>query len=109
VAPPVNTRAVVGFATASVIVGAASGVFAQFGPSLFTISSDFFHGQRHFKGNCRRIRIGYAIGTVVTVAMGWGGSVITGTAIPFLAAVGYSGLSIVADEWAIANPAEDDE
>ena len=94
-------------ATTVLIVGAASGVYAQFGPSLFTISSDFFHGQKSFRGNVQRIRQGYILSTVITVAMGWGGSVLTRSALPLLGAAIYAAISDGACEYAIAHPASE--
>jgi hypothetical protein len=88
------------------IVGASSGVYAQFGPSMFTIASDFFHEGDSKVGNVRRIRNAEVLGTIVTVAMGWAGSVLTNSRLPLIGATLYAGLSVGAWEYAMAHPAK---
>lgn len=95
-------------AVSTLIVGASSGVFAQFGPSMFTISSSFFHENGSKEGNVKRIRNAEVLGSAVTVAMGWGGSVLTGTILPLLVSVAYSAVSVAAWEYAIKHPASGD-
>lgn len=92
-------------AVSTLIVGASSGVFAQFGPSMFTIGSSFFHENGSVVENTRRIREAEILGSVVTIAMGWGGSVLTRSALPLVVSVAYSALSVGAWEWAMRHPA----
>jgi hypothetical protein len=93
-------------AVSTLIVGAASGVYAQFTPSMFTMGSSFFH-DGDVAHNKRRNREGLAVSTVITIAMGWGGSVLTGSSLPFVVSVGYAGVSIAAAEWSMAHPPGD--
>ena len=93
-------------AISTLIVGSASGVYAQFTPSMFTMGSSFFH-DGHEAHNKRRNREGLAVGTVITLAMGWGGSVLTHSPLPFWVAAGYAAASIAAAEWSMGHaPAE---
>lgn len=87
------------------IIGASSGVYAQFGPSMFTISSDFFHENGAVDGNKRRIRNAEVIGSVITVAMGWAGSILTRNLLPLIGSAIYAGVSVGAWEYAMAHPA----
>lgn len=52
------------------LIGEASGVFAGFCPSWFTVSSPFFHEQDAKKGNVKRIRWGEIAATAIVVATG---------------------------------------
>jgi hypothetical protein len=105
--PGANLHNAVAVSTTVLIVGAASGVYAQFGPSMFTISSDFFH-DGHVEGNKRRIRNAEILGTAITLAMGWAGSVLTRSMLPFAGAAIYSGISVAGWEYAMAHPARDE-
>ena len=89
-------------AISTLIVGSASGVYAQFTPSMFTMGSSFFHDGNEAH-NKRRNREGLAVGTVITVAMGWGGSVLTRSRLPLIVSVVYAGVSIGAAEWSMAH------
>ena len=52
------------------LVGEASGVFAGFCPSWFTVSSPFFHEQDAKQGNVKRIRWGEIAATLIVVSTG---------------------------------------
>lgn len=52
------------------LIGEASGVFAGFCPSWFTVSSPFFHEQDAKAGNVKRIRWGEVAATIIVVATG---------------------------------------
>lgn len=52
------------------LIGSASGVFAGFCPSWFTVSSPFFHDQEAKEGNVKRIRWGEAAASIIVIAMG---------------------------------------
>ena len=53
------------------LIGEASGVFAGFCPSWFTVASPFFHDQAAKDGNVKRIRAGEIAATIIVVATGW--------------------------------------
>lgn len=89
------------------LVGMASGVFAGFCPSWFTVSSPFFHEQDARDGNVRRIRWGEAAATLIVVAMGWAVSNATGRGTPLMAAIGISAIFVGGYEYMIAHPASD--
>ena len=51
--------------TIILLIGEASGVFAGFCPSWFTVASPFFHEQEAKAGNVARIRAGEAAATAI--------------------------------------------
>ena len=53
------------------LIGEASGVFAGFCPSWFTVASPFFHDQDAKAGNVNRIRAGEVAATVIVMGTGW--------------------------------------
>lgn len=89
------------------LVGEASGVFAGFCPSWFTVSSPFFHDQAAKQGNIKRIRWGEAAATAVVLATGLAITQVTGKMAPTVAAVGICALFIGGYEYMIANPSKD--
>lgn len=90
------------------LIGEASGVFAGFCPSWFTVSSPFFHEQEAKEGNVKRIRWGEAAATVIVLATGAAVAQRTGKALPFIAAAGICGVFVAGYEYMIANPSSDD-
>jgi len=90
------------------LIGEASGVFASFNPSWFTVSSPFFHSQEAKEGNIKRIRWGEAAATIVVVATGAAVTYRTGKRLPLYAAVAISALFIAGYEFMIAHPAAED-
>jgi hypothetical protein len=90
------------------LIGMASGVFAGFCPSWFTVSSPFFHEQEAREGNVKRIRWGEAAATAIVVATGWAVSNATGRGTPLMAALGISAVFVGGYEYMIAHPASDD-
>lgn len=52
------------------LIGSASGVFAGFCPSWFTVSSPFFHEQDAKEGNVQRIRWGEIAASAIVIGMG---------------------------------------
>jgi hypothetical protein len=90
------------------LIGEASGVFAGFCPSWFTVSSPFFHDQDAKAGNVKRIRWGEAAATGIVIATGAAVSVSTGKKIPLLASALISGIFVGGYEYMIANPSKDD-
>lgn len=87
------------------IIGEASGVFAGFCPSWFTVSSPFFHEQEAREGNVKRIRWGECAATAIVLATGWGVMVITNSMVPMYISVLISAVFIAGYEYMIANPA----
>lgn len=90
------------------LIGEASGVFAGFCPSWFTVSSPFFHEQDAKAGNVKRIRWGEAAATAIVLATGAAVSATTRKAVPLLAAAAISGVFVGGYEFMIANPSKDD-
>lgn len=86
------------------LVGMASGVFAGFCPSWFTVASPFFHEQNAKDGNVKRIRWGEIAATIIVVSMGWAVSNTTGRATPFMASLLISAVFVGGYEYMIANP-----
>jgi hypothetical protein len=86
------------------IIGEASGVFAGFCPSWFTVSSPFFHEQSAKEGNVKRIRWGEAAATGIVLATGMTISAQSGDPIPAIASVAICGIFIGGYEYMIANP-----
>lgn len=95
-------------ASVALIVGTASGVFAGFCPSWFTVASPFFHQQNCREGNIKRIRWGELVATVIVVGMGAALAHLSDTPAVFWAAVGISLIFIAGYEYMIAHPASED-
>jgi len=91
------------------LIGEASGVFAGFCPSWFTVSSPFFHEQDAKDGNVKRIRWGEAAATGIVLATGAAVSRSMKDPIPFLASAAISGIFVGGYEYMIANPSSEDE
>jgi len=87
------------------IIGEASGVFAGFCPSWFTVSSPFFHEQDAKEGNIKRIRWGEVAATAIVVATGVAISAQTKSGIPFWISVATCAVFIGGYEYMIAHPA----
>lgn len=91
------------------LIGEASGVFAGFCPSWFTVSSPFFHEQEAKDGNVKRIRWGEAAATAIVVATGYAVTARTGKITPLIASLGICGVFVAGYEYMIRNPSSDDE
>lgn len=91
-----------------VLIAAASGIFAGFCPSWFTVSSPFFHDQEARAGNVSRIRWGEAAATIIVVGLG-----ITyrhrGNAAALPAALVISAVFVGGYEYMITHPASNDD
>lgn len=94
--------------TTILLVGMASGVFAGFCPSWFTVASPFFHEQDARDGNIKRIRWGEVAGSVITIAMGWALAHDDRSAKPLFAAVLISLIFVGGYEYMIRHPATND-
>lgn len=89
------------------LIGEASGVFAGFCPSWFTVASPFFHDQAAKEGNVNRIRAGEVAATAIVMGTGWavsGGSL---GRFPIYAAAAISAVFIAGYEYQIAHPSKD--
>lgn len=90
------------------LVGEASGVFAGFCPSWFTVSSPFFHEQEAFAGNVRRIRWGEIAATSIVIATGFAVSFRSASKLPLYASILICLIFITGYEYMIKHPAKDD-
>jgi hypothetical protein len=90
------------------IVGEASGVFAGFCPSWFTVSSPFFHDQEAKEGNVRRIRWGEVAATTIVMTTGVAISYHTKSGLPFWISLLTSAVFVAGYEYMIAHPAKED-
>jgi hypothetical protein len=91
------------------IVGEASGVFAGFCPSWFTVSSPFFHEQEAREGNIRRIRWGEAAATAIVLGTGFAMSGITKSGFPFWISAFTCAVFVGGYEYMIRHPASEDD
>lgn len=90
------------------LVGEASGVFAGFCPSWFTVSSPFFHDQAAKEGNVKRIRWGEAAATVIVVSTGAAVAYRSDNNLALWAAIMICVIFIAGYEYMIAHPAKED-
>jgi hypothetical protein len=90
------------------LVGEASGVFAGFCPSWFTVSSPFFHEQESKDGNIKRIRWGEIAATLIVVATGAAVSMRSNNNLALYASLGICGVFVAGYEYMIAHPASED-
>lgn len=88
----------------ALIVGEASGVFAGFCPSWFTVASPFFHEQDAKEGNVKRIRAGEAAATLIVLGTGGAMTHISRDPVPLIASLVISGIFIAGYEYQIAHP-----
>jgi hypothetical protein len=88
------------------LIGEASGVFAGFCPSWFTVASPFFHEQEAKEGNVKRIRAGEIAATAIVVGTGWAVSRGRSNNHMLWAAIIISMIFVVGYEYQIANPSK---
>lgn len=94
--------------TCILLIGEASGVFAGFCPSWFTVSSPFFHEQDAKDGNVKRIRWGELAATLIVVGTGWAVSESMNDRVPLYASLGITAIFVGGYEYMIAHPSSDD-
>ena len=90
------------------LVGEASGVFAGFCPSWFTVSSPFFHEQDAKSGNVKRIRWGEIAASLIVMGTGYAVSKSQSDMVPFYASIIICGVFVGGYEYMIANPSKED-
>ncbi len=88
------------------LVGEASGVFAGFCPSWFTVASPFFHEQAAKEGNIKRIRAGEVAATAIVMGTGWAVSSRTSGNWALWAAAGICAIFIAGYEYQIRHPSK---
>lgn len=91
------------------LVGEASGVFAGFCPSWFTVSSPFFHEQDAKEGNVKRIRWGEAAATLIVVATGAAVAARSNNNLALYASLAICGVFVFGYEYMIAHPSSQDQ
>lgn len=90
------------------LIGEASGVFAGFCPSWFTVSSPFFHEQDAKDGNVRRIRWGEVAASAIVIATGFAVSMRSSSKLPLYASIAICGIFVGGYEYMIAHPSRED-
>lgn len=90
------------------LIGEASGVFAGFCPSWFTVASPFFHEQEAKPGNVKRIRAGEVAATAIVVGTGWAVAARSTGNIALWASIGISAVFVAGYEYQIAHPSTED-
>jgi len=90
------------------LIGEASGVFAGFCPSWFTVASPFFHEQEAKPGNIKRIRQGEAAATAIVLGTGWAVNASVPGNVPIIASIAISAVFIAGYEYQIAHPSTED-
>ncbi len=90
------------------LIGEASGVFAGFCPSWFTVASPFFHEQEARDGNIKRIRAGEIAATAIVLATGAAVSMRSSNNLPLYASILISAVFVGGYEYQIAHPSTED-
>jgi hypothetical protein len=90
------------------LIGEASGVFAGFCPSWFTVASPFFHEQEAKPGNVKRIRAGEIAATAIVMGTGWAVSYRSTGNIALWASAAICAVFITGYEYQIRHPAKED-
>lgn len=88
------------------LIGEASGVFAGFCPSWFTVSSPFFHEQEAKEGNVKRIRWGELAASAIVVSTGAAVAYRTKNWLLLGAAAAICAVFVGGYEYMIAHPAK---
>jgi hypothetical protein len=90
------------------LIGEASGVFAGFCPSWFTVASPFFHEQAAKAGNVKRIRWGEVAATLIVISTGAAVSYQQRDPFPLVASALIAAVFIAGYEYQIAHPSTED-
>lgn len=91
------------------LIGEASGVFAGFCPSWFTVASPFFHEQEAKAGNIKRIRAGEIAATGIVMGTGWAVASRSTGNIALWGAAAICAIFITGYEYQIRNPSTEDD
>lgn len=91
------------------LVGEASGVFAGFCPSWFTVSSPFFHEQEAKEGNVKRIRWGEIAASIIVISTGFAVSFRSSSKLPLYASILICAIFVFGYEFMIRHPATEDK
>lgn len=91
------------------LIGEASGVFAGFCPSWFTVASPFFHEQEAKPGNIKRIRAGEIAASLIVIGTGWAVSTREKSNWALYAAIMICVVFVAGYEYQIAHPAKNSE
>ena len=94
--------------TTILLIGEASGVFAGFCPSWFTVASPFFHEQEARAGNIKRIRAGEVAATAIVLSTGIAVSLSMKDQFPMYASIVICAVFVGGYEYQIANPSKND-
>jgi hypothetical protein len=86
------------------LIGEASGVFAGFCPSWFTVASPFFHEQEAKAGNVKRIRAGEAAATAIVMGTGWAVAARSTGNVALWGAAAICAVFVAGYEYQIAHP-----
>lgn len=86
------------------LVGEASGVFAGFCPSWFTVSSPFFHEQAAKEGNIKRIRWGEVAASTIVIGTGLAVSSRSANDTALYASLAISAIFVLGYEYMIMHP-----
>lgn len=89
------------------LIGEASGTFAGFCPSWFTVASPFFHEQEAKDGNISRIRAGEIAASIIVIGTGWVVSHNQKTHFALIASILICLLFVIGYEYQIAHPSKD--
>jgi len=89
------------------LVGEASGVFAGFCPSWFTVSSPFFHDQAAKKENIKRIRWGEIAASLIVVGTGLAVAMRSGNRSALWASILICAVFVGGYEYMIKHPAKE--
>lgn len=89
------------------LIGMASGVFAGFCPSWFTVASPFFHEQKAKDGNVKRIRWGEVAASAIVVGVGAAITAESGDPLPLWGSIAISAIFVGGYEYMIAHPSSE--
>jgi|SRR5215472_3978409 len=90
------------------LIGEASGVFAGFCPSWFTVSSPFFHEQAAKEGNIKRIRWGELAASAIVIATGVAVNMRSRNNLALYGSIGICAVFVAGYEYMIAHPSSED-
>lgn len=87
------------------VVDSIPNLYSGLLPSMFTISSPFFHEQGAREGNVRRIRQAEAIATVLAVGIGFAAAQLFDSPLPLYGSFAMIVILLASYEYALRHPA----